>query len=282
MKLRDSEFVFHFAESSIAVNITMFGYDDFSERNGYKLWRKGNDNALHIVLGGKGWLMIGEEKYCIEENHAFCIAKNTLCRYYPDEENPWLYVWFNFVGDGDENLMQRIGFSDANPVKPINLYRLQDEIAEVIKALAAGEAGDVAVTALFYRIVGMMATGGADVIKTGNLLVYQMKKHIETHYVDPNFNISLLCKMLYLSDSYASRIFKNSEGITLKNYLMARRLSEAKNLLSNEACTIKDVALRCGYSDYVHFLKEFKRFTGVTAKEYRRTAIEQNKAGLTK
>lgn len=259
--------------------IMSFGHQDFATVQAYKLWRQGEEVSLHLVLKGKGTLTLGGNKYRISEKQVFCIPKNTPCKYYPDENDPWEYIWFTFKGPTDEILTKRAGFSFDEPVKTFdNFYAVKNETKTQIASLNNGYAGYLSVLGLLYRIIDLLSEtpSGLYSDKTPNRLVFEMKRNIETCYVDAGFNVSLLCKMLYVSDAYASRLFKKTVGVTLKNYLTETRLKAAKKLLETTDSTVKEIARRVGYNDYTHFVKEFKRLTGINATEYRNTEYRNN------
>lgn len=270
---KNSDCIFH-ENLGDDLRLVSFGYNDFSTLRAFRLFRQGKECALHLVLSGKGTLVLGEKKWRVEEKQVFVLPENTLCKYYPDETDPWAYVWFTFRGNVADKLLARAGFSIKNPVRTCtNFSSIENEIHEQITGLANGKNCYETVLGLLYKIFGLFS--GTDIPsaqKPPSALVFQMKKHIETYYVDPNFNVRLLCKMLYLSDAYASRLFKRNEGVTIKHYLMQTRLNAASALLSQGNCTVKEVAKKCGYRDYSHFVKEFKRYTGMTASQYRNSA----------
>lgn len=91
------------------------------------------------------------------------------------------------------------------------------------------------------------------------------------HYINDNVleNITVkhLAEHFFLSESYICRIFKLSTGTTINKYIIARRISIAKSMLSN-GFNINDVYAQCGFNDYSNFLKSFKKAVGVSPKKY--------------
>ena len=49
-------------------------------------------------------------------------------------------------------------------------------------------------------------------------------------------------------------------------------MHKAVELLNNSG-TIYEIAKRVGYNDYRHFLRTFKKYTGYTPSEYRRSVL---------
>ena len=67
-------------------------------------------------------------------------------------------------------------------------------------------------------------------------------------------------------------------GATPHTYLVARRVSRAKELLAG-ASPLSEVALACGFYDQSHFTRIFKAWSGVTPGQYRRGSnLIQDKA----
>jgi len=51
---------------------------------------------------------------------------------------------------------------------------------------------------------------------------------------------------------------------------MNLRIERARELLSNPALSLTDIALDCGFSSHSHMTRVFRQFLGVTPSEYRR------------
>lgn len=73
---------------------------------------------------------------------------------------------------------------------------------------------------------------------------------------------------------YIRRAFKEDYGATPLEYLTFLRIDYSKKLLRNmKTYRISDVALLCGFSDPLYFSKTFKKHTGLSPKEYKKTGL---------
>ena len=72
-----------------------------------------------------------------------------------------------------------------------------------------------------------------------------------------------------LNPSYFSTLFKQSCGSSFKEYLNSIRIEESKKLLAATDRSILDIALSIGFEDQSYFTKVFKKYTGLTPKQYR-------------
>ena len=95
-------------------------------------------------------------------------------------------------------------------------------------------------------------------------------------YINKNITESItiedLASKFYLSHSYICRIFKVATGTTINKYILSRRISIAKSMLSNGS-DINEVCEKCGFNDYSNFYKAFKKAVGISPKKYSKFSI---------
>ena len=65
-------------------------------------------------------------------------------------------------------------------------------------------------------------------------------------------------------------MFHRSCGLPPKQYISLRRISRAKYLLWRTKLSVKEIAEQCGYENKYFFYRIFKKYTGVTPRQYRR------------
>ena len=101
-----------------------------------------------------------------------------------------------------------------------------------------------------------------------NVKVNEIKRFILQHHRE-NLTLEMIAEAVYLSSSYASRLFKMVQDCTIMEYLTAVRLEDAKRLLHNPMYLIDEIATNVGYADASYFTKVFKREEGITPTQYR-------------
>lgn len=104
--------------------------------------------------------------------------------------------------------------------------------------------------------------------ESSNDVIKASKKYIEKNY-NKNITLEDVSREVNISSYYLSRIFKESTGVNFIDYLTNLRVEEAKELLSKTALSMKEIAVKAGYSDPNYFSKIFKKVVGVTPTEYR-------------
>lgn len=66
-------------------------------------------------------------------------------------------------------------------------------------------------------------------------------------------------------------LFKKSTGLTIQNYVLARRLDKARYLLSTSNASISEISESLGFSSFSLFSRCFRQANQMTPREYRRT-----------
>lgn len=84
-----------------------------------------------------------------------------------------------------------------------------------------------------------------------------------------------------LSPNYVSTLFHDECGLTLMDYIVAKRIEKARELLQELSMNVGEVRTRVGYSNISHFNRTFKKIVGVTPGEYRNRIVLQRKDAQT-
>lgn len=84
-----------------------------------------------------------------------------------------------------------------------------------------------------------------------------------------DLSLSALARQLNVNSSYLSALFKKEVGATLTEYVGKRRVSYAMLLLETTSLQVQTIAQQCGIPDVNYFTRTFKKYAGVTPKEYR-------------
>lgn len=93
-------------------------------------------------------------------------------------------------------------------------------------------------------------------------------RYISQNYANP-LTLELVANQVHLNPSYFSTLFKQSTGSSFKEYLNMVRVEESKRLLANTDYALIDIAIATGFEDQSYFTKVFKRYTGLTPKQFR-------------
>lgn len=75
-----------------------------------------------------------------------------------------------------------------------------------------------------------------------------------------------------LTPNYLGNLFKKVTGMSFISYLLKVRMERAAFLMKNTDKSLEEIGAECGYDDYFHFNKMFKKIMGVPPATFRRSA----------
>ncbi len=85
-----------------------------------------------------------------------------------------------------------------------------------------------------------------------------------------------LAEQLGLTPQYLSKLFKKEVGTTVSEYIMSRRIQAAENMLKFSEYPPLDIGNYLGFSSHSHFIACFRKYTGMTPKQYRENYFRMN------
>lgn len=107
-----------------------------------------------------------------------------------------------------------------------------------------------------------------DAFSGNNQLLRDIFIFIENH-VDQACTLHELARELRYNESYLSRMFLKSVGISYSEYVRNIKMEHACYLLRNTDENVFNIATKCGYTSHSSFNRSFKQLMGITPQEYR-------------
>jgi len=101
--------------------------------------------------------------------------------------------------------------------------------------------------------------------------VNQINHYIENN-LDGDLSLGELAGKVFLNPSYFSRLYKQVMGQNLSDFINAKRMDRAKELLAGTTLKIGDIALQVGFDSSSYFTVFFKKNHGISPAEYRERA----------
>lgn len=108
----------------------------------------------------------------------------------------------------------------------------------------------------------------AHIPNQNNPTIKQAILYIYKNFASP-ITLEIVAKEVHLNPAYFSTIFKQATGSSFREYLNMVRIEESKRLLTNTDYALIDIAIATGFEDQSYFSKVFKKYTGLTPKQYR-------------
>ena len=82
---------------------------------------------------------------------------------------------------------------------------------------------------------------------------------------------TVLSEEVHYEYNYLSNLFSSVEGITLEQYIIRQKIERVKELLFYDELSLSQIASQLGYSSVAHLSAQFKKVTGLTPSEMKKS-----------
>ncbi len=93
-------------------------------------------------------------------------------------------------------------------------------------------------------------------------------EEIEQGFLDKSLTNEYLASVCEISESCLKRLFKKKFGVSVKKYIIQKKMNYACELLSVRRYSVNQIAEMCNFSDIYFFSRQFKEQIGVSPTEY--------------
>ena len=83
------------------------------------------------------------------------------------------------------------------------------------------------------------------------------------------WDVNELADQIHISTSHFQHLYKIFFGLSCKQDVITARIKHAKFYLRTTEMSIHSLAAFCGYDNELHFMRQFKKATGITPSQYR-------------
>ena len=100
-------------------------------------------------------------------------------------------------------------------------------------------------------------------------LIKSVLEYTELHYASP-ITLDDLAKVAGMNPRYFCRFFRSITHQTPIEYVNMYRIEKAAQMLHSTRLPITDICMECGFNDSSNFIKVFRKYKGMTPKQYRK------------
>ncbi|MBC8544164.1 exo-alpha-sialidase [Bianquea renquensis] len=160
----------------------------------------------------------------------------------------------------------------------VNLHHQDTDTVDacIAKLLERSMADDIyAKSATIQQLITILLANEKAPSAPVDMLMEEVFEYVRMH-LPQEITLDAMASALHISKFYLCHIFKRKTGITLMQYVLNRRITTAKQLLSTTRYSVTEISVRVGYNSAAYFAKLFKDMTGVSPSQYRES-MEQSK-----
>ncbi|MBE5743612.1 MAG: AraC family transcriptional regulator [Clostridiales bacterium] len=206
---------------------------------------------VHVVVDGAEEVEVGNERYIIKKGDVFIVKPYVPTEYDFKPNSKLKYAWIGFFGSYGKKLD---GVPSVVQVKGNYFERIKTLVDE--NEIVYGEPASEILVDLIDEVLANQK----------NELLASVKEYIDNNF-QKEILVEDLAKDFSYNRAYLSRIFKKEYGVSIKEYLLDRRLDAALNMIINGE-RVNDVCYKSGFTNPYNFSRYFKEKYGVPPSKY--------------
>lgn len=245
---------------------------------------------LVYIHQGKGAFFIDNKIYEKKSGDLFTIPGNTIHYSLPSDDDPIISSVLYFapmlmeMGSLDDSYSHLLCYDLAKKYKTYKL-ELSDHLLQLTEITMERIFGEVSEHGVGYREAVRLLTCEL-LLQLNRSAVLRMQLDTEVSRLGPSWfrdalheidqhpdreiKLSTLALHAKVSASHFSRVFKQLTSMNVTDYVNAKRIIRAKEILLHSDENISLIADQCGFDNPTHFHRVFKNFTGITPNSYRK------------
>jgi AraC-like DNA-binding protein len=249
----------------------------------YKVQREhlpGHD--LLLCLSGGGYVVSNNRRFRVEAGQLAWISGYHPHAHWADERTPWELLWIRTDGPTLQKTCNILSAERSPVFSKIDLTALSAQFHRIINAISRRPVGlDALLNAAVAEILALLfESRQAETPESFNpfATVTPDIQNALTHlalYPNRAWRVSELAKLSGLSEPHFFRRFRQATGSSPIDWLRRERISHARRRLLQSADPVQQIAEQIGYNDPFFFSRDFKRYTGVSPKDYRKQHMEE-------
>lgn len=259
------------------MNVDKIGYNGTHDSN-FKISRpNGYPYYLFLLVKTPALFVINGEEIIAESSSAIIYDIN-FPQYYSSYNGNYINDWIHFKADNLTDYFKSLNI-------PLNtIIKIWDDtfVCEMIKLMSneyysvnpnKNETMSLLLQTMFAKLSELIS-------------ISIPKKYINIHYAElvslrkeiysnpqRQWRVDILADKMNMCSTYLQKIYRKTFGISCVADVIECKLNYAKDILSKTNMSINEVANECGYKNDVHFMRQFKKYVGVTPSEYRKNSF---------
>ena len=234
-----------------------------------------NCSELFYVTGGSGQFFIDGTIHQVSPNDLIIVNPNVEHTEISFNANPLEYIVLGVEGlelSVNDEREDRYCIINFRNMRENIFFYLQNMLREIeLKApgyeVICQDLMEVLVIHL-TRQTGFSTTM-APIKKSSSRLCANVRRYIDEHFKE-NINLDMLAQLTHSSKYYLVHTFSEEYGISPINYMISKRIEDAKQLLKNDDYTLSVISRMLGFSSPSYFTQAFKKTVGMSPNQYRK------------
>ena len=270
---------FAFFVYNYGMNIGAIGYN-YTHEEDFRMDRPEGPGAwLFLLVKSDAIFYINGKRNLVKKHSYVLLQPKTPCMYQGAKENyedDWFF--FNMTEEDKTELLER-GIVFDSPV----FLGSTEEISSLIHQISYNhfsadiyhEEIKILLTSVLFLKTAQQAK--SKIIQPPDVLAGKNDRltYLRTRlFEEPALfsGIDEMAAYMNLSRSGFQHLYSHTFGVSVIHDVIKGRIEKAKSFLSKSNFSITEISNKCGYKSEFHFMRQFKKETGLTPTEFRRSS----------
>ena len=232
---------------------------------------------LLLCLSGSGFVLSSNRRFKVEPNELAWISGYHPHAHWANPADPWELLWVRIDGRAIEETCNILSVLRFPVFAKIPVHSLRREFRRILRlmirrplaldAMLNAAVSEILATLFESRQAETLESFGGFPEIAADVREALTKMAL---YPDRPWRVADLAQLCRLSEPHFYRKFKQATGSTPIDWLRRERINHARRRLLESSDPIKQIAEQVGYNDPFFFSRDFKRYTGVAPKNYRK------------
>lgn len=227
-----------------------------------------------IVLSGKGELSYEGQTYKLSEGD--CVFIDCRKAYsHSTSDNLWSLQWCHFYAPSLPAVYEKYKERGGRPVfHPANIEPFTTLLTDIYDLASSSDyIRDMRINEKLGMLLTLLMEQSwhpeSKTVSRKRLELVEIKNYLDEHYTE-KIVLDDLSEKYYINKYYLTKIFKETYGSTINGYIIAKRITRAKQLLRFTDMTVDEIGAAVGMGDANYFSRTFRKVEGISPREYRK------------
>lgn len=243
----------------------------------FRLYREnGSGDYLFVLFKSPAKLLVQGGFVPVDKGVCVLFERNCTQCYYGAGDGSFLHDFMHFEPESELEILLTGAIPKGEPLQLTMWQPVSDSIAAIREEYRSGfgschrEILDSLGSIFIYRLKEQTEHAGID---DGRRKVFRALYDLRTQiYREPqkDWSIDAVCRLVCMSRSYFHHQYKSFFGVSCTEDVISARIAAAKALLVSSELQVNEVAEKCGYQSVEHFIRQFRKCTGMTPTQFRK------------
>ena len=232
---------------------------------------------LFLFIKSPSTMIIEDRIYTITNPSAVLISSYTPHKYFPTGTS-YIDDYLHFAVIDRNSFLNELTFPLNTPIQVSNNSCISDLLHNIQKENNPDNKYSSRIIELLIKLLMLKLGEQWDMLQQNNSSLphyndlLAVRKQI-LNSPDRLWKIEELAEQAHLSHAYFQVMYKKAFGVTCITDVINTKITQAKVLLTSTDLPVKQVAQELGYNEVYHFIRQFKKSTGLTPGAFRKKTI---------